>query len=86
MKKVTIMQKPSVHRIARTPDRWVSENPTCTEPMKRLTIDIPFSLHQQVKSRCALEGAKMADVVRELLENRFRAEPRPATQPQNRIS
>jgi acyl carrier protein phosphodiesterase len=39
--------------------------------MKRLTIDIPLSLHQRVKSRCALQGEKMADVVRGLLEKQF---------------
>jgi hypothetical protein len=39
--------------------------------MKRLTIDIPDSLHRRVKSRCGQEGWKMADVVRDLLENRF---------------
>jgi hypothetical protein len=48
--------------------------------MKRLTIDIPLSLHQRVKSQCALKGDKMADVVRELLERHFPQEQRaPAT-------
>lgn len=39
--------------------------------MKRLTIDIPDSLHRRVKSRCGQEGWKMADVIRDLLEQRF---------------
>ena len=39
--------------------------------MKRLTIDIPLSLHQRVKSQCALKGENMADVVRELLGKHF---------------
>ena len=39
--------------------------------MKRLTIDVPSSLHRQIKAQCALDGVKMADVVRELLESHF---------------
>jgi hypothetical protein len=66
MKKVTFSGKPSANRTPTSPDQWVSG-----EPVKRLTIDIPLSLHQRVKSRCALEGENMADVVRGLLEKRF---------------
>jgi len=36
--------------------------------MKRLTIDIPAELHTATKVACAQRGAKMADVIRELLE------------------
>lgn len=39
--------------------------------MKRLTIDIPDSLHRRVKSRCGQDGLRMADVIRDLLEQRF---------------
>lgn len=39
--------------------------------MKRLTIDIPESLHRQIKSECALRGTKIADEVRELLVKKF---------------
>ena len=66
MKKVTFGGKPTSGRIANSPDEWVSGEPT-----KRLTIDIPLSLHQRVKSQCALEGANMAEVIRGLLEKRF---------------
>ena len=66
MKKVTFGGKPTTSRIPNSPDEWVSGEPT-----KRLTIDIPLSLHQRVKSQCALEGANMAEVVRGLLEKRF---------------
>ena len=59
-------------------DRWVGETvpeqkPANTEPMKRLTIDIPASLHRRMKSDCASEGVKMADLLREMLETRFPA-------------
>lgn len=39
--------------------------------MKRLTIDIPDSLHRRVKSRCGQDGLRMADVIRDLLEQKF---------------
>ena len=58
-------------------DDWVA-NRTQTieenkEPMKRLTIDVPLSLHKRIKSHCAGEGLVMADQIRELLEKHFPA-------------
>jgi len=44
---------------------------TKPEPMKRLTIDIPASLHKRVKSQCASQGTTIADVVRAYLERKF---------------
>ena len=41
---------------------------------KRLNAEIPAALHARVKSRCALEGRDMTQVVIELLEKRFPAE------------
>ena len=41
--------------------------------MKRLTIDIPDALHRRVKSRCSQDGLRMAEVIRDLLEQRFPA-------------
>lgn len=41
------------------------------EAMKRLTIDIPTSLHKRVKSQCANQGTTIADVVRAFLERKF---------------
>jgi hypothetical protein len=74
MKKITIAGKPTAKSLPSSPDEWVTDRPGSAEPTKRLTIDIPLSLHQRVKSQCALKGAKMADVVRELLETHFRKE------------
>ena len=74
MKKVTIGSKPTAKSAPNSPDEWVSDRSGSDEPTKRLTIDIPLSLHQRVKSQCALKGEKMADVVRELLEKHFRQE------------
>jgi len=39
--------------------------------MKRLTIDVPASLHANIKVGCARQGIKMADAIRELLEEKF---------------
>ena len=71
MKKITIGGKPTARPAPSSPDEWVSDRSASSEPMKRLTIDIPFSLHQRVKSQCALKGEKMADVLRKLLEKQF---------------
>ena len=89
-KKVSFGAKPQLTQVPLTPDSWVSgeevsaepETPVAAKPteasskglMKRLTIDIPESLHKRVKSGCALRGEKIADVVRDLLEQRFAEE------------
>ncbi len=60
-------------------DEWVADRVITIEPpaglpvekTKRLTIDVSLALHKRIKSRCAMEGLNMADVMRELLENRF---------------
>lgn len=83
MKKVTFSGKPPTD--APPPgdvDTWVNNRqtpePEPTKPeaaqqerTKRLTIDIPLSLHQRIKSQCALRDEQMADVIRDLLEARF---------------
>ena len=43
------------------------------EVMKRFTIDVSESLHKRIKTRCASDGTKMADVIRDLLEREFPA-------------
>ena len=71
MKKIVIGGKPTANSAPTSPDDWVANRAGSDEPIKRLTIDIPLSLHQRVKSQCAMKGDKMADVVRVLLEQRF---------------
>jgi hypothetical protein len=69
-KKVAFGARPSAARAdASKADEWVNRRDT--EAMKRLTIDVPASLHARIKSQCALRGVKMADEVRELLEKHF---------------
>lgn len=57
-------------------DDWVNKREVPTknaERMKRFTIDVPESLHKRIKTQCAMQGVKMADEIRALLEKRFRA-------------
>lgn len=42
------------------------------EKMKRLTIDIPESLHRDIKMQCAGRGTKIADELREILAINYR--------------
>jgi hypothetical protein len=82
-KKVKFTKRPSASPAAgEAADAWVAsrgsepvvngENRDMPAvPMKRLTIDIPESLHARVKSQCAKRGAKMADEIRALLETHF---------------
>jgi hypothetical protein len=41
------------------------------EPVKRLTLDIPVSLHTRIKSQCALRQVKMVEEIRQVLEEHF---------------
>lgn len=71
-KKIAFGTKPT-NKLAPAPvDTWVdSRADGAAEPMKRLTIDIPESLHRTIKSQCAMRGTKIADEVRELLLNKY---------------
>ncbi len=54
-------------------DKWVENRDR--EPTKRLTIDVPASLHARIKATCALRGEKMAEAIREILEEQFPERP-----------
>ncbi|APZ93428.1 hypothetical protein Fuma_03045 [Fuerstiella marisgermanici] len=41
------------------------------EKTKRLTVDVPVSLHSRVKLECCRNDVAIADVVRRLLESEF---------------
>jgi predicted DNA binding CopG/RHH family protein len=72
-KKVPFGVKPTPQApTAPTADQWV-ESRTAAETNKRLTLDIPASLHTRIKATCAQRGVKMADALRELLEEKFPA-------------
>ncbi len=76
-KKINISQKPdsNVSNI----DQWVTERTTDAtkqekpvDKMKRLTLDIPESLHQAIKLKAVEQGVTMANMLRELLEEHYR--------------
>ena len=73
-KKIEFGTKPTNQPTPAVVDTWVesrSAGETVTEVMKRLTIDIPESLHRRIKSQCAMRGTKIADEVRELLLQKY---------------
>jgi hypothetical protein len=72
MKKVSIKAKGQGK--GQAADAWVAnreKNGEGKEPMKRLTIDVPVSLHKRIKTQCAADGVVMADEIRSLLEKHF---------------
>jgi hypothetical protein len=72
-KKVSIGTKPTNKPVLSAADDWVEKRSNGDEPesMKRLTIDVPASLHRAIKSQCAMRGTKIADEVRELLNQKY---------------
>ncbi len=83
MKKVPIGRKPVHEPRPANPDDWVNDRELSDDKKKRLTIDIPVSLHKRVKSQCALRNVRMADIVRDMLEQEF---PLPETRGQSHPS
>lgn len=69
-KKVSIGSRPSKKDNSQAADTWVKDRNAevvSSEKMKRLTIDIPESLHRAIKIQCAARGEKMANEIREHL-------------------
>ena len=66
MKRIQLTTKPVNHQ-AKEADAWVSSRKP-VEGTKRLNVDLPISLHQAIKVRCAQQGRTVAELVRELLE------------------
>lgn len=76
MKKISFGGKPPSNTNANlNADSWVEnrEIQEEKEAMKRLTIDVPMSLHKRIKSQCAMQDLVMADVIRDMLDQRFPA-------------
>jgi len=68
-KKVSISAKPALQKTAGA-EEWI-KNRAEEESTKRLTIDVPESLHRAVKAQCAARGTKIAEEVRELLLQKY---------------
>ena len=62
------MQIPA--RAIATPDDFVNRKPEPGpgEPMIRLSVDLPESLHMKLKLKCVATRQKMAEAVRKLIE------------------
>ncbi len=71
-KKIAIGTKPTNKPTPTGADAWVeSRGAGEPEKMKRLTIDISENLHRRIKAQCAMNGTKIADEVRELLNQKY---------------
>lgn len=72
-KRVSIGTKPANKPTPATADAWVEDrvDGMVPESMKRLTIDIPESLHRAIKCQCAMRGTKITDEVRDLLVKKY---------------
>jgi len=71
MKKVNFgATRPTQEKIEASLDDWITGG---REPTKRLTIDVPLSLHKRIKTECARNNQVMADQIRAVLEQRFPA-------------
>ncbi len=74
-KKVSFGAKPT-HRKAEPQqkakaqaEQWVQHR--ATEGTKRLTLDLPASLHRRIKISCASRDTRMVEEIRELLEKHY---------------
>lgn len=71
-KKIAIGPRPSAVRETPRPDadKWVQNRAPegSEEETARLTIDVPISLHKRLKAHCAMEGQRMNQVIRSLIE------------------
>jgi hypothetical protein len=77
-KKIDFAAKPRTREGQGNADAWVENRLTDSakatavrERTKRLTIDVPASLHKRIKSQCAAADEVMADAIRDMLEQRF---------------
>jgi hypothetical protein len=68
-KQVSFRSKPTKTVVTPNPDTWVESHKV--EGNKRLTVDLPVSLHTRIKTTCAARGVKMVDEIRAMLEERF---------------
>ena len=82
-KKIALKPKARPPQDTATMNAWVEQGagtkapaakPAAIEkqPMKRLSIDLPASVHRELMVYCATNGTKAAQVVRDLLEKILR--------------
>jgi hypothetical protein len=63
-KKVSIGTKPTNKPAPAAADAWVESRSNGDKPeaMKRLTIDVPESLHRAIKAQCAMRGTALPPI------------------------
>ena len=71
-KKVVIGRRPAAPG-PKTADAWIANRKATGEQVKKLTVDVPFSLHARMKSECVLRGRSLTEVLNELFEREFPA-------------
>lgn len=77
-KKVDFPMNPKNKGLAKTKDEWVGaesetkEKEKPKEPIKRLTVDVPESLHRTVKMECVAQGVSVSDKLREIIISHFK--------------
>lgn len=75
MKRVTITPKPADPAKPQTPEQWVQQQPPGDQQsLKRITIDIPQSLHLRARRQCLERGVYLSVVIRDFLEREFGTE------------
>ncbi len=70
VKKIKMGAKPANKFVMNpSPDQWVEnrDNHSIKQETKRLTLDIPESLHRKIKTSCAARGTKIVHEITELL-------------------
>jgi proline-rich tail region repeat protein len=73
MSKKDLAFKPATQTAA-TADAWIEsrDKPAApAEPTKRLTVDIPQSLHKRIRLACIEQDEIMADAIRKILQKAF---------------
>ena len=79
-REVPASETPSEGAIAASPPTAVETKLPAPEPekpeepkekIKRLTLDIPESLHRRIKGKAVMEGVTMVEMLRELLEETY---------------
>jgi len=71
-KKTVTFAKPTALPSA---EAWVAKRQPDPVPTKRFTVDVPAELLRRVKLGCVARGLNMTDLLRDLLEREFPAEP-----------
>jgi hypothetical protein len=68
-KKVTISAKPTQEKSAPSAEQWVQSRNV--QGTKRVTVDIPKSLHTRIRIDCLTRGVNMTDELRTILVEHY---------------